>query len=177
MSICRTPARLAGFTAVTVGGLFAIGAIGADPKARSPVPATDAQEHAVERVRDVFKRDYVSSARSTQKADLARQLLEQAGKTADALDRWALLSESTRLAIEAGDTDLAFTAVETTSRDYQVDRARTVTDVLVRLAKKIPPAASAAFARKCLVVVRDTQVAVNYDGVAQKILALAAASA
>jgi hypothetical protein len=152
-------------------------AVGGDPKARFPVPAPAAQEQAIEKVRDVFQRDYAASARGVQKSDLARQLLEQAEKTADALDRWALLSESARLAIEAGDTDLAFTAVESMWRDYQVDRTQVAADVLGRLSKKVPSTASGGFVRRCLELVRDLHGTQSDAVDTQKILALAAASA
>lgn len=168
---------LVGIAALGVCGSFALDATGDDPKARFPVPATAAQERAVEKVRDVFKRDYAASARGVRKSDLARQLLDQAGKTADPLDRWALMSESLRLASDAGDTDLAFTAVESMSRDYQVDRVQAAADVLAKLSKKVSPAASGGFARRCLELVRDVQGAENDAVDTQKILALAAAIA
>jgi len=81
------------------------------------------------------------------------------------------------LAIEAGDTDLAFTAVESMSRDYQVDCKQAAAEVLPRLAKKVSPAASGGFARRCLELMRDVHGAQSDAVDTQKILALAAASA
>lgn len=87
-----------------------------------PVPAEADRQKAERQIREIFSREYAAASRSEAKASLAGLLWKQAGETPDdPLARYVLLSETLRLAAEAGEVLIACDALRALETAYRVD--------------------------------------------------------
>jgi hypothetical protein len=109
---------------------------------RAPVPKSLPQSKALQKIRTQFKDEYARKDASI-RVELSRRLREEAGKTTDDLPRqYVLLREARELAIDAGDFDAAFAAIEDMAKTFQVDTRESKVSALTAAVDKaaIPPA-------------------------------------
>jgi len=91
------------------------------PPRRLPVPDKASQAKALERVRDLFKSDYVRKLPADRKA-LATKLLKLAEDTKDDPEgRFAAYQDAREFSIEGHDPSLAMQAVEGLVKEYELD--------------------------------------------------------
>lgn len=110
--------------------VMAVAAAPQDPPARQAPPPATAIKDAEKTVRDLFKDDYAKKSRPDRLA-LARTLLESGEKTTDEpATRWVLLVEARDVALQVGDADLAFRAVDALARAFVVRSATLKLEVL-----------------------------------------------
>ncbi|MBT6495084.1 MAG: hypothetical protein HOL01_11090, partial [Planctomycetaceae bacterium] len=108
------------------------------PSDRLAIPEIAAQQAAEKLIRDLFKEDYASLKRVTEKLKLAKKLLEQGQESDDDLvARYVLLQEAKRLAIDAGDTALTMDAVDSIVWHFDVDPSAETMAVLRKLAGSV----------------------------------------
>jgi hypothetical protein len=89
-------------------------------KALLPIPSPVDQRVSAAKVREIYGKDAASAGTPALKARLARQLVEQAGDTDNASDKYALLDAASRLAIEAGDPRLLQECRAAMGSEFQV---------------------------------------------------------
>jgi hypothetical protein len=127
-----TPAQVAGVPSTsTATGSFPMQAGGASPSvatptgtlARQPVPDTAARQAALSAVKDVFKDDYAAAKTPVKKSELASKLFEQAGKTADPVERYVLLDEAVAIGVEGDDLSGARNALDQLVALFQVPKS------------------------------------------------------
>ena len=110
-------------------------AAGADA-ARVPIPAPQVARISLDRVKDIFASEYALATTAPKQADLAKRLVTQVSATTDPADRWTLLSEALRLAIEGGDATTALPLIERIPSEFAVERNASRLEALTRLAQK-----------------------------------------
>lgn len=117
---------------------------------RAAVPSEEARREAIARVREIYGSDLTAANTPPRKSDLAVELSRQADETANPVDKWVLLTESLRLATDAGDVATAFPLIDRIGSEYAVDRGAARLEALSRLIPKVAPAQAAQVARYCL---------------------------
>lgn len=108
---------------------------------RLPIPAPEAQKESEKLLREVFKDDYAKKT-PLQQAALAQKLLDQGrASKEDPVGRFVLYREARDLAAQAGDLDLAMSAVEAQASSFAVERgaAKHAVLLIVAKSKKTPP--------------------------------------
>src|SRR6185436_16185417 len=89
--------------------------------ARALVPEPALQREAEKLMRELFKADYAKKAPS-ERRNLARSLLEQAGKSVPgSTDRWVLFREAQEMATQGADAELVAQIVAIASRNLESD--------------------------------------------------------
>lgn len=89
--------------------------------ARTPVPEAAKQREAEKAIRDLFKADYAKKTAADREA-LIRTLLEQGQKSQDdPAAQFVFYREAQDLASQAGNIELAFTAIDTAAGVFDVD--------------------------------------------------------
>jgi hypothetical protein len=142
----------------------------ADP--RTPAPSPEARRASLARVKEIFADDYAAAGPPAKKAEFAKRLAEQAGQTQDAADRWALLTESLRMATDGGDVATALPLIDRIPAEFAVERHASRLDALTRLGTKAAGPALDEVAAAVLDLARDADKAGDED-VATKAIALA----
>ncbi|MEI8226797.1 MAG: hypothetical protein WCH77_00835 [Planctomycetota bacterium] len=112
----------------------------ADPaltgKTKLPVPSAEDQKAAATKVRDVFGDEAAKANNAESKATLAKNLLGYAAGTTASADRYVLLEGAKSLALDSGNVDLVFDALNTIAADYAVDaKAAHITALEVLVSK------------------------------------------
>lgn len=107
--------------------------------ARVPIPGSEVARNSLERVHEIFSSEFASANTAPKKAELAKRLVNQVSATTELADRWILLSEALRLAIEGGDASTAVPLIERISREFAVDHnaCRLVCGVLGRVVARV----------------------------------------
>lgn len=89
---------------------------------RFPVPAEGAQKKAAAQIQEIYKPDYERAKSSSQKLELAQQMLKEAAETNDdAVAKFVLLRVARDIAVLQGDLAIAFQAVDRIGDAYEVD--------------------------------------------------------
>ena len=108
---------------------------GNEPLRRSPVPEASAQAAAIKVAKAVYGDEYAAAKTAVEKQELAKKLLFRAGEIQNDLPgRYVLARLSRDIAIQAGDVDAAFSAVDTIDHFYDVNGLGLKREVLVKLA-------------------------------------------
>lgn len=120
--------------------------------ARQPVPAKEARDAALAQIKIVFGEDYDGARTPEELLALAVKLRDLSGQLrAEPAARFVVISEAWRLGREAGDADVAISALDELAAEYDIDawdlRTKTLTAIL-RNAKS--PDARTAAARRAL---------------------------
>lgn len=137
------------------------------------IPSATDRKNAIDKVREVFADEFAQSTTAVGKKSLADQLATEAGRSHDAVERWALLRESLRLASEAGDMPGALAAIERLSVAFPAVPPEEKLDALLVLAAKAPANEAAAVVQAMLEPVRLV-IEKGDEEVATKSLAVAA---
>jgi WD40 repeat protein len=88
-----------------------------------PRPTSDQLAAANKLIREVFKEDLAAAKKLKAKSELAKKLFDQSRDTENEAERFALLSESGKVAIAAGDSTAAMRAARAITIRYAVDSA------------------------------------------------------
>jgi len=147
-----------------------------DPS-KLPLPSEADQAQALKLVRDVFKDEYARKTPADRLA-LARKLLDQArGAKNDPAALFILLREARELAVQGGDLQTAWKAVDELAARFAVDAASLRQSVLATAAKAAKtPEEFAALARSYARLGDDAAASDDYDS-AGKAYDLASSSA
>ena len=136
---------------------------GSPPSGKNPLPAASAQAAATKLAKEVYGDEFTAAKTSAQKGQLARKLLAKAGETENDLPgHYVLLLLSCDIAIQAGDVETAFLAVEQIGRFFDVNASEFKRDILVKSAAAAQaPAEYKAVTEMCVAVL--DQAAGNDD--------------
>ena len=137
-----------------------------------PPPSAAAVRESLAKVKEIFHDEFAAATTPERRVGLAKQLLLQADKTQEKVDRWVLLNEVMRLASDGGDLELSFQGIQKCAAQFAVDADSLQLDALSKIALKAPPQALDELARTSLVLAQKTFDA-NKPPTAQKYLALA----
>ena len=131
---------------------------------RLPVPEEAKQREAEKAIRELFKSEYGKKTAADRKA-LARSLLDQAEKSGDdAAVRFVLLREAREVAIQASELELAFQAVDSVVKLFDVESSPLKSAVLAAAAKSAKsPEDFALLTERHLKLAEDAALADNYD--------------
>jgi WD40 repeat protein len=99
-----------------------------------PRPKSDQLAAAKKLIREIFKDDLAAAKKLKAKSELAKKLFDQSRNTENEAERFALLSESGRVAIAAGDPTAAIRAARAMAARYAVDSASLKAKTLESLA-------------------------------------------
>ena len=124
---------------------------------RLPVPSLAAQRDSLAQVRDIFADNYAAAKTSIDKQRLATLLLNEAKTTRDDTDSWSLLSESMRIAADAGDATSTILAVDTLAAKYRVNSVSLRLDALAAVAAKSKPESAGGIAEAVLALLDEFQ--------------------
>ena len=104
--------------------------------AKSPVPDKAAQQEAREVINELFGSEYEKAKTSAQKLALAQKLLQEAARSKDdSAGYFVLLRVANDVAVQAGDVEVAFRAIEETAKTFQVDTVELKTRSFLKAAK------------------------------------------
>ena len=108
------------------------------PEEKLAVPDADAQQAAEKQTRAVFKSDYENSRTPAQKLEFAKKLYRH-GLTMDddPVARFVLLQTSRKLAMQAGQADVALQAVDGLEKFYDVNALELKAEALEAVAAKL----------------------------------------
>jgi WD40 repeat protein len=105
--------------------------IDAPPAKREAVPELAAQEEALKQVRDLFQDEYAAAKTDAAKVELAQTLAKTSGDSkAPAVERYVLLSEASRLAVEGARADVAMVIIDAIGRSFETDTIQLKADAL-----------------------------------------------
>ncbi len=132
--------------------LLAASSLAADrPKDKSERPDPPSNKERLEKARktvvQMFQDDFDQATSPVKKQELARELLDNAPRIRDDSDiRYAILTEARDQAIGAGQTALAFEAIDLTAKYFRIDPIEEKTAVLEQLSRAcaIPPPSAAS---------------------------------
>ena len=106
----------------------------APPQEKLAVPDEAAQKQAAAMIRETYETGYPAF----DKLGLVYRLLDKAEESkSDPPARFALLQEARKLAVEAGQVELALDVIDCLAGEYQVRAAEAKAEVIEQLAKKI----------------------------------------
>jgi len=137
---------------------------------KSPIPSDEAQAKALELIKEVYGQEWENAKSSAQKQALATKLLQKAGESTDDTNRYVLLKVARDVAAQAGDTDLAFRAIDAMADSYEVDTYKLKGAAVSQAARAASSSAqSVAVARHSLAMIdeaveKDDFVAAKYLG-------------
>lgn len=118
-------------------------------------PSAEAVRAASGKVRDVFADDFAAAKTPDKKRELAARLGEQAAATHDPAERWVILSEALRLAIDGGDAAVGLVLIERIPSEFAVENADAGRlEAMTRLAAKVSPADGDTVGREMLNLAR-----------------------
>ena len=117
---------------------------------RLAVPTPAATRQVLGEVKDIFRDEYAAATTAQARIALAKRLVAEADKTSKPTERWVLLSESMRLAAEAGDAETCFEAIDKAAPQFAVDVAALKLEGLSKLVVKAPPQALDSLGRMAL---------------------------
>jgi len=127
---------------------------GAEPAesaaSRRAIPSTAQSAAASKAVREIFGNDIAQATTPASKITLAKNLVAEATRTIKDTERWALLSESLRLAMDAGSIEETDRVVEKIADIFAVDVDRYRLDALTQMAAKAGPANADSIALACI---------------------------
>ncbi len=101
-------------------------------------PSAENIRAASGKVRDVFADDFAAAKTPEKKRELAARLGEQSAATDDPAERWVILSEAMRLAIDGGDATVGLALIERIPSEFAVENADAGRlEAMTRLASKV----------------------------------------
>ena len=115
--------------------LFAAAALLAqEATKKATIPDDNAQSQALTLIREVYKDDYSQATTPEKKGELAKKLLEKAGDSKDdATNQFVMLRVAKELAVQAGDAETAFQAVDEMANGFPVDALEMKVAVLAKV--------------------------------------------
>jgi hypothetical protein len=116
-------------------------AAAAGPKRLAVPPAAEVKA-ALAKVHDIFSTEYAAAKTADAKAKLAKQLASHAAPDQPPAARTALLREAVRLAVEAGDVNVAMEAAGKMIDAFEVDRDAAMLEVYQSLLRTASPDAA-----------------------------------
>jgi hypothetical protein len=117
----------------------------------TPRPPTEGSvREARTKLREVFAAEFTAATTAEKKRRLAETLAAESSKTSNPAEICALLDESGRLAIDAGDAELAFSSIDALGRKFSVDTFGTRFDALVKMAGKVAPSQAESLAETAI---------------------------
>ena len=122
---------------------------------RLPMPSEAAQKASATKVREIFATDFAAAKSPAQKGKLAKSLADQAGATDDPADRWTLLSESLRLAMEVGDVSTGLELVDRIPQEFLVEDKASRLEALTKLSSKAPAGQIAPVGERLLSLAKE----------------------
>ncbi|MEI7780451.1 MAG: hypothetical protein WCJ18_00825 [Planctomycetota bacterium] len=143
-------------------------------KSRLPVPSAEDQKVSATKVRDVFGAEAANANNAESKATLAKNLLGYAAGTTASADRYVLLEGAKSLAMDSGNVDLVFDALNAIAADYAVDAKAAQIAALEALVSKASAESVRKVVERLLAVARekadedDLNVAEEYAQLASK---------
>jgi hypothetical protein len=114
--------------------------VGAEPR-RAPTPAASDTRKAVAAIQEIFRAEYAAATTPANQKALAQHLTAQAGQAKDLVEKWALLTEAARMAVDAGDVGSVFAIIDSTVSVYEVDAQQAKLDAIAKLVPKVGPEA------------------------------------
>lgn len=118
-------------------------------------PPAERVQAASRKVKEIFADEFTSAKTPAGKAELARRLSEQASGVADPAERWVLLSEALKLAIDSGDAAVGLGIIERIPREFGIQNAdEAKLESLTRLAAKASSPQTDMIAREILSLAR-----------------------
>lgn len=102
-------------------------------------PGDSAIAAARAKLRSVFSQEFSAANAPDKKRGLATMLHEEAQKTSNPAEMFALLDESAKLSIDAGDTQQGFDSFRTLERTFGVDTFPDRVEALVKVAGRTDP--------------------------------------
>jgi hypothetical protein len=147
----------------------------------APIPDADAQKKAEALVKEIFQAEYAKASASKVPADkamLASKLLDQAAETKDdPVARFVLLREARDLGTEGVAPSLAFGAIDTMAKSYQVNALEMKTAVLASIEARFATGTVAWPIAKSALALIDVAVDADDYAAAARLEKIASASA
>jgi hypothetical protein len=162
------PGRLMVLTLITTCCLVSLPLTGGEP-ARLAIPDAKAQAKIETLLQELFKDDYAKAQQdAASRARLAQTLLAEGRDTDDdRAGRFVLLREARDLAAAAGDTAIAFQAIEDLAKDFALppgESFKMKTHALMTASKSVAAAESYyTVVDSALVLLEDALAADNFD--------------
>jgi hypothetical protein len=111
--------------------------VAASVKGKQPIPTSDEQQQANKLVRDVYKKDLANAVRMTEKAAIAKAMLEQSKQPGnDVATQYALLKMAQDLSVSGNDAETAISAIDQLAAKFVVDDMVMRTDALKAVGSK-----------------------------------------
>ena len=85
-------------------------------------PSAAAVRESLANVKELFHDEFAAATTPKQRLGLAKQLLLQADKAPEIVNRWVLFNEVMRLASDAGDLELAFQGIQKCAAQFASTR-------------------------------------------------------
>lgn len=117
---------------------------------KAPVPLAIETKRAIVAIQDIFRAEFAAANSPDKRVALAQQLLTQAERTTATIDRWALLVEAARLAVEAGDPTTTFEVIDATMAVYAIDPMTAKLEAIGKLIPKVSPQTADELTLLCL---------------------------
>ena len=125
---------------------------------KTPIPSQSEQALAKALVRELYQPEYEQAATFNQKSAVAKKVLAAANDPGnDAAARYAMLDVARVMAVQAGDADIAFVAIDALETHFEIDalglkqaalqawaKETLPKEVRAELAKRMPPVAEEA---------------------------------
>lgn len=135
------------------------------PKANLPSQA--AVRAAMARLEDVFGRDIARASSPDEQVAVSKKLAAASDKVDERAEKWALLSESLRLAMQAGSLDDVDDIIERLVNEFGVDGHGFRVDALSKMAAKPSPLLVETLAMACLKEAQHAVAIKSYGSAAQ----------
>jgi hypothetical protein len=134
----------------------------------APVPQDAAQQQVAELIRQLYAEEYAGAKKISERCAFAEKLLAQATESRDGVERFVLLRVAREMAIEAGDAEKVFLAIDRMASDYRVDPWQMKREAAASLTETIKFAAQhKALAEALLRLIDEMTGSDAYDSTAE----------
>jgi len=147
--------------------LSAAPSAGSTQNAKTTLPSADARRQSLKCVKGLFREEFAKSPTLPKKRELARALLDEAAGSEGTVDRWVMLAEALRLAIEATAVDAARDTMDAIGSQLAIPDPAWQLKTLAQLAPKASAEAAETIAEDCLEMAKRA-LAVEHDQIAVK---------
>ncbi|MBN1257570.1 MAG: hypothetical protein JXA52_07680 [Planctomycetes bacterium] len=138
--------------------------LGQENEDRLPIPDIQAQKAAEAEIKDIFKREYASSRKQSERRALGRTLFAEAKEEEPgSASHFVLLREARRLAVSTGDLSTALAAGSKLSQLYCIDSMQAKENVLAYLGPRVSKAESEDLVKGCLSLAEEAIAADQYE--------------
>lgn len=112
--------------------------------ARLPPPDVAAQQAMSKTVSEAYKADYDAARTPGQKIALAKKLMSEAASTKDETGRFVMIRIGRNMAVQQGDLETAFQAIESLAARYEIDELQYKLNAVTDASLKTAPAKTGA---------------------------------